>query len=107
MPPIRRFRSTPIAAAVLATLHAAAAHAQGEAPPPESQLGKIAVSGEGEETNTYKAERVESSKFTQALLDTPQTVTVIRKDVILQGAASLTDTLRNTPGITFQLGENG
>jgi len=108
MPPIRRFRSTPIAAAVLATLHAAAAHAQGEAPPPESQLGKIAVSGEGEETNTYKAERGESSKFTQALLDTPQTVTVIRKDVILQqGAASLTDTLRNTPGITFQLGENG
>jgi catecholate siderophore receptor len=24
-----------------------------------------------------------------------------------QGALSLTDTLRNTPGITFQLGENG
>ena len=24
-----------------------------------------------------------------------------------QGAASLTDTLRNVPGITFQLGENG
>jgi catecholate siderophore receptor len=108
MPHLHRFRRTPIAAAVLTALHAATAHAQTEAPAPESQLGKISVSGEGEDTNTYKAERVESSKFTQVLRDTPQTVTVIRKDVILQqGAASLTDTLRNTPGITFQLGENG
>ena len=33
---------------------------------------------------------------------------MIRKAVIAQqGAASLTDTLRNVPGITFQLGENG
>ena len=108
MPHLHRFRRLPIAAAVLAALHAAAVHAQSEAPPPESQLGKISVSGEGEETNAYKPERVESSKFTQVLRDTPQTVTVIRKEVIQQqGAASLTDTLRNTPGITFQLGENG
>src|SRR5262245_30605499 len=108
MPHIHRFRRTPIAAAVLTALHATAAHAQSEATPPESQLGKISVSGAGEDTNTYKAERVESSKFTQVLRDTPQTVTVVRKEVILQqGAASLTDTLRNTPGITFQLGENG
>jgi catecholate siderophore receptor len=102
------FRRTPIAAAVLAALQTAVVYGADEPPPPESQLGKISVSGEGEDTNTYKAERVESSKFTQVLRDTPQTVTVIRKDVILQqGAASLTDTLRNTPGITFQLGENG
>jgi catecholate siderophore receptor len=102
-----RFRPMPIAAAVFAALQGAAAHADTE-PTPTSQLPRISVSGEGEETNTFKPERVESPKFTQPLRDTPQTVTVIRKEVMAQqGAASLTDTLRNTPGITFQLGENG
>jgi catecholate siderophore receptor len=101
------FRRLPIAAAVLAALQAAAAHADTE-PTPATQLPRISVSGEGEDTNTYKPERVESPKFTQVLRDTPQTVTVIRKEVMAQqGAASLSETLRNVPGITFQLGENG
>jgi catecholate siderophore receptor len=99
-----RFRRSPVALAVLSALAAAASHAQTEQP---SQLPRISVENEAEDTG-IKAERVESSKFTQPLLETPQTVTVIRKEVILQqGAASLTDTLRNVPGITFQLGENG
>ena len=72
-----RFRHMPIAAAVFAALQAAAAHADTE-PTPTSQLPPISVSGEGEETNTFKPERVESPKFTQPLRDTPQTVTVIR-----------------------------
>jgi catecholate siderophore receptor len=101
------FRRLPVAAAVLAALQAAAAHAD-TAPTPATQLPRISVSGEGEDTNTFKPERVESPKFTQPLRDTPQTVTVIRKEVIAeQGAASLSETLRNVPGITFQLGENG
>lgn len=107
-------RRTPVALAVLAALQAAATQAPAQAQAPTqaesasaSQLPRISVSGDEEETG-IKAERVESSKFTQPLLDTPQTVTVIRKEVILQqGAASLTETLRNTPGITLQLGENG
>ena len=102
-----KFRHLPVAAAVFAALQAAAAHADAE-PTPATQLPRISVAGQGEETETYKAERVESDKLTQLLRDTPQTVTVIRKEVMAQqGAASLTDTLRNTPGITFQLGENG
>jgi catecholate siderophore receptor len=101
-----KFRRLPIAAAVFAALQAAAAHADTE--PTPTQLPRIAVEGEGEDTNTYKAERLESPKFTQPLLDTPQTVTIIRKEVMAQqGAASLSDALRNLPGITFQLGENG
>lgn len=100
-----RFRRSPVALAVLATLATAASHGQSEQP---SQLPRISVTDDGEEDTGIKAERVESSKFTQPLLETPQTVTVIRKEVILQqGAASLSDTLRNVPGITFQLGENG
>lgn len=57
---------------------------------------------------TYKAERASSPKFTQPLLDTPQTISVIKKEVLSdQGATNLSQALRNTPGITFQLGESG
>ncbi|MBP7451339.1 MAG: catecholate siderophore receptor Fiu [Ottowia sp.] len=56
----------------------------------------------------YTPEQAASPKFTAPLVDTPQTITVIRKEVLQdQGATSLTDALRNSPGITFQLGENG
>ncbi len=56
----------------------------------------------------YKAEKASSPKLTQPLVDTPQTVSVIRKEVMLeQGASTIMEALRNTPGITLQLGENG
>lgn len=56
----------------------------------------------------FKTERAANSKLTQPLLDTPQTVQVIKKEILQeQGAASLMEALRNTPGITMQLGENG
>lgn len=56
----------------------------------------------------YKTEVSANPKYTQPLLDTPQTIQVIKKEVLLeQGAASLMEALRNTPGITMQLGENG
>lgn len=49
-----------------------------------------------------------SPKFTAPLLDTPQTVAVIPQQIFLeQGAQNLTEVLRNTPGITFNAGENG
>lgn len=62
-----------------------------------------------EEIDTgYKADTVSSPKYTAPLLDTPQTITVIRKELLDdQGASSLGEALRNTPGITFTLGENG
>lgn len=56
----------------------------------------------------YKADKAANQKYTEPLLDTPQTIQVIKKEVLQeQGAASLMDALRNTPGITMQLGENG
>ncbi len=56
----------------------------------------------------YKVEKSANPKFTQPLIDTPQTVQVIKKEILQeQGAASLMEALRNTPGITMQLGENG
>lgn len=56
----------------------------------------------------YKTDKVSSAKYTQPLVDTPQTISVIKKEIIKdQGATSLVEALRNTPGITLQLGENG
>ena len=56
----------------------------------------------------YKATTDSSPKHTEALLDTPQTLTVIKAELLSeQNATTLTDALRNTPGITMQLGENG
>lgn len=49
-----------------------------------------------------------SPKFTAPLVDTPQTIAVIPREVFTQqGGATLTDVLRNTPGITFLAGEGG
>lgn len=58
--------------------------------------------------SSFKAEASASNKLTQPLLDTPKTVQVVKKEVLKeQGAASLMEALRNTPGITMQLGEGG
>jgi catecholate siderophore receptor len=57
----------------------------------------------------YRADMVDSPKFTQPLLDTPQTIGVITRDLFeQQGATTLTEALRNSPGVgTFYAGENG
>lgn len=56
----------------------------------------------------FKADTSANEKFTAPLVDTPKTVQIIRKEVIEeQGAVSLMEALRNTPGITMQMGENG
>ena len=55
-----------------------------------------------------KNREVSSPKFTAPLVDTPQTISVIPKEIFnQQGAASLADVLGNTPGITFLAGEGG
>lgn len=73
-----------------------------------AKLPVISVQAKVEAENAYKAERVNSVKYTQPLVDTPQTISIIKKEILKeQGATSLVDALRNTPGITLQLGENG
>jgi catecholate siderophore receptor len=72
-----------------------------DVPPLPGQAGPAAP-------GQYKADYSTSNKFTGPLLDTPQTVTVIPGTVISErGATNLTQALRNTPGITFDAGENG
>jgi catecholate siderophore receptor len=87
--------------------------AAGPSPAPASattgtpmQLPTIHVEGR---RNPYKIDVVESPKFTQPLLDTPQTINVIGGDIIRQqGATTLAEALHNSPGVgTFYVGENG
>lgn len=96
-------------AAVAAAFIALPAYAQqadaDQATKTSGTLPQITVQGAVE---TYKAEKVSSPKFTQPLVDTPQTITVIKKELLQdQGATTLTEALRNTPGVTMTMGENG
>lgn len=67
------------------------------------------VNVEGTAGNDYRVDRLSSPKFTQSLLNTTQTISVISKELIQQqGATTLTEALRNSPGVgTFYVGENG
>lgn len=107
----KALRVHPLAAAIVCATTALTmplAHAQqsataiGKAKDP-MQLDAISVTGE-----VPAAGVISSAKFTAPLLDTPQTVQIIPQEVFIeQGAQSLTDVLSNTPGISFNAGENG
>ncbi len=85
------------------------ARADAATPAPDdaaSQLPEVIVTGQ--QKKGYKPEKVASAKYTEPLRDIPQTITVIPKEVIQdQGASTLRDVLRNTPGISMQAGEGG
>ncbi|MBV7538230.1 catecholate siderophore receptor Fiu [Duganella sp. sic0402] len=101
-----------MSAALAAMLLPVAAHAAEAAAPEADQakpqtLKEVQVNANRE--NDFKAERASSAKYTEKLVDTAQTLTVIKKELIeQQGATTLTEALRNTPGVgAFFLGENG
>lgn len=71
-----------------------------------AELSEITVSAARQ--SAYKAENVQSKKFTAPLVDTPKTLTVIPQALIEErGANSLADILRTTPGISLGAGEGG
>ena len=103
-----RFHQHMSTALALMLLPVAAQAADAPAKPATSAtLQEIKIVGEKEKE--FKADKAASPKYTEALVNTPQTITVIKKELILQqGAVTLTEALRNTPGVgTFFLGENG
>lgn len=75
----------------------------------DGHQGGNRVEIKGTHESEFKADRAQSAKYTEKLLDTPQSVIVIKKELFeQQGATTLTEALRNTPGVgTFFLGENG
>lgn len=72
-----------------------------------TNLGSVTVTDTAID-DSYGRSEIVSDKSTAPLLDTPQTVSVIPQEVIRDRAArTLAEVLRNTPGITFNAGENG
>jgi len=101
--------SAAIAAMLLPLAGYANAAAAPEAPdaPGDEPVTKVHVVGTT--NNDFKADKASSSKYTEKLVDTAQTIQVIKKELIeQQGGLTLTEALRNTPGVgAFFLGENG
>jgi len=98
------------AASVLATLmlsQPGVAMAQNAAGTGVSTLSPVKVVGD--DVNSYKANKLESAKFTQPLVDTTQTVQVVTEQLMRdQQAITLTEAMRNVAGAgTFYAGENG
>lgn len=94
-------------------LRAAAAPAQGAV-----RLGKVRVEGEeapapgadpyADPEAPYKADRLASSKFTEPVLDTPRTVTVLTQEALQdKNATTLREIARSTAGVTLGSGEGG
>ncbi len=100
-------------AIVLALATCASVHAEdgGNDMPDDSkaeELSRVLVEATPVHKNDYKAEKPSSTKYTQPIVDTPQTVTILTEQLLIdQGAMGLSDALRNIPGITMQVGEGG
>lgn len=105
IPGSRRGHCSTLAATIFTVLQTAAPQLHAADDKPQA-LPKISVGAE--EEGSLKTDVASSPKFTQPLLDTPQTIQVIPQAVIRDRAATtLRDVLRNSPGITFQAGEGG
>jgi catecholate siderophore receptor len=93
-------RPSPLAAALFLSL-SAPAWADLPADPSATELETVEVQG-------AKMEKAASPKYTEILLNTPQTITVINRDVMdQQNLIGLRDVLSTLPGITFGAGEGG
>ncbi|HEY6645210.1 TonB-dependent siderophore receptor [Povalibacter sp.] len=104
-------RRTPLAAAVLASLQTTSMHALSAETAKPQQLPKISVgaaAAEEEAATSYKADVVSSPKYSEPLIDIPQNIMVVTRQVIDdQKLLSLRDVLSTVPGITFGAGEGG
>jgi catecholate siderophore receptor len=79
-----------------------------QAPPPVAEAPPAGPIDPSLIPGSYTTTTASSGKQTAPLLDTPQTVSVIPGTIIQeQQATNLTEVLRNTPGISFNAGENG
>lgn len=102
-----RGRSSAFLALSCVGLIASPAVAQDTANEGPARLGGVTVTDTAID-DSYDRKEASSVKFTQPLLDTPKSVTVIPRELIEdRGFTSLTDVLRTTPGITLGSGEGG
>lgn len=104
---MNRFRMTPIAAALVASAVHAGATAQLLVDAEPTKLDVVQVTGNSTRGDV-KSDTTTLGKTGAALRDVPQSVTVINRTMLdAQGATSLSDALRNVPGITIGAAEGG
>ncbi|HTB63735.1 MAG TPA: TonB-dependent receptor plug domain-containing protein, partial [Opitutales bacterium] len=73
---------------------------------PPAKLPDVLVTGSA--PDSYKADDVALPKYTEPLRDTPQSITVVPKQVMQdQNSTTLRDVLRNVAGISIAAGEGG
>lgn len=113
----RRFVRRPLVLSLLA-LHGLPAMAE-EAPvaaipvAPQSEsapqvLQEVVISGQADSKSYTPTVSTVGGKTPTALRDVPQAVTVLKRQILDdQAATTLTDALRNVPGITISAGEGG
>ncbi len=74
--------------------------------PGATTMDEIVVTAKSD--NSYQTTTSGNGKYTEPLLNTPQTITVIPQQLIKdQNATTLQQALQNVPGITFGAGEGG
>ncbi len=103
---------TPLAFALAAVFTAAPAAAPAQSAqatdPTLPEVKVTATPPKDEPKSEYRTERPQNPKYTEKLLDTPQTITVVPAKVIEeQNLMTLRDVLSTVPGITFGAGEGG
>jgi catecholate siderophore receptor len=95
----------PLAVAMAACMAFAPQAVQAQSSSNEQTLRTVKAADDGEE---IKPPVTQLGKTPQLLRDVPQTITVLNREVLdAQGATTLTDALRNVPGITLSAGEGG
>lgn len=98
-------KSKPLALAIAAVLSVSAAQVVADDDDDDDNLEEVTVIGQD---STYKADRSSSHKYSQSLLDTAKTLTVIPESVLQdRNADSLREGLRGIAGITLAAGEGG
>ncbi|MDV2117661.1 TonB-dependent receptor [Alcaligenes faecalis] len=106
--PPRRFAETVLSAALFAALTSPVIAQTANPGVTELQSIKVQGSENANGIDGFQAHKAQSVKFSETLLNTPRSITVIPEEVIKdRGATSLQDVLRTTPGITLGSGEGG
>ena len=105
--PPARFRRRALELAVSSVLGSGLAFAGGAVAQNEEQataVGPLVM--ETVEVTGFRGERMNSSRYTRDLLNTPRLISVLPSDLLEeQNVTSLRDAMRNVPGISLQAGE--
>ncbi|MGO4223173.1 TonB-dependent receptor [Lysobacter sp. TAF61] len=104
----RKFAASPLAGALTVAICALDLTAPAQAGQPGHASGPQARDLDKIEVHGQHTDKPSSVKYTEPLLDTPQTITVVTREVIdQQNLLGLRDVLSTLPGITFGAGEGG